>query len=91
MVSNEHGAYEGWLEASRLLHRANLLFAAGVGEGLPEDRLLALARQVGQLQEEEGERLQALCLLRATRPDRLPAIWRSVARDRVRVSASEVA
>lgn len=88
MGNSELGAYDSWLETNRLLHRANLRFAAGVSEGLPEHRLMALARQVGQLQEDESVRLQALCTLRANRPDRLPAIWRSIARDRVRVSTS---
>jgi hypothetical protein len=81
-------AYDSWLETNRLLHRANLAFAAGVDQRLPESRLLALARNVGQLQEIESQRLQALCVLRASRPDRSTAIWRSVARDRVLVSNS---
>lgn len=87
MESSERRTYEGWLETNRLLHKANLAFAAGVGQGLPESRLLDLARQVGQLQEDESDKLQALCTLRASRPDRAPAIWRSIAQDRVRVSS----
>ena len=88
MGSNELGAYDSWLETNRLLHRANLRFAAGVSEGLPEHRLMALARQVGQLQEDESVNLQALCTLRANRPDGLHAVWRSISRDRLRVSGS---
>lgn len=88
MESNERGTYDQWLETNRLLHRANLAFAAGVDQRLPESRLLALARDVGQLQQVEGERLQALCVLRASRPGRASATWRSIARDRVRVSNS---
>jgi hypothetical protein len=88
VVNSEQDAYQNWLETNRLLHRANLRFAAGVSEGLPEHRLLTLARQVGQLQEDESTLLQSLCALRANRPDRLPNFWRSVAKDRVRVSTS---
>ena len=88
MGINELSAYDSWLETNRLLHKANLRFAAGVSEGLPEHRLMVLARQVGQLQEDESARLQALCTLRANRPDRLPAIWRLIAQDRVRVSTA---
>jgi len=86
--SSDRGAYERWLDTNRLLHRANLAFADGVGRCLPESRLLALARDVGQLQEDESETLRALCVLRASRPERAPALWRSISRDRVRVSTS---
>jgi hypothetical protein len=86
--TNELGAYDSWLETNRLLHRANLRFAAGVNDGLPEHHLMTLAREVGQLQEDESARLQALCTLRMNRAERVPAIWRSIAQDRVRVSRS---
>jgi predicted HD phosphohydrolase len=86
--SSDRGAYDRWLETNRQLHRANLAFAAGVSECLPESRLLALARDVGQLQEDEGETLKALCVLRASRPERASALLRTIARDRVRVSNS---
>ncbi|MFL6693272.1 MAG: hypothetical protein ACJ8GO_09955 [Ramlibacter sp.] len=88
MESNDLDAYDSWLETNRLLHRANLAFAAGVDQRMPERVLLALARNVGHLQEVESERLQALCVLRASRPERAPSLWRSIARDRVRVSTS---
>ena len=88
MESSDLGAYDSWLETNRLLHRANLAFAAGVDQRVPERFLLALARDVGRLQEVESERLQALCVLRASRPDRATSMWRSIARDRVRVSNS---
>jgi hypothetical protein len=86
--TSDRTAYERWLETSRQLHRANLAFADGVAQCQPEARLLALAREVGQLQEDEGATLRALCVLRASRSERTPALWRSVARDRVRVSTS---
>lgn len=88
MESSDRGVYELWLETNRQLHRANLAFADGVARCLSERRLLALAREVGQLQEDESETLKALCVLRASRPERAPALWRSIARDRVRVSNS---
>ena len=53
MASSDRGAYERWVDTNRQLHRANLAFADGVGQCLPESHLLALARDVGQLAEFE--------------------------------------
>lgn len=88
MQTSDRDAYEHWLETNRQLHRANLAFAAGVERALSEAHLLSLARDVGQLQEDESEALKALCVLRANRPGRLSALGFAIAQDRVRVSNS---